>query len=197
MKSLFLAATLGVSLAVVLCGCGTTTKYGDAKAVETLTADFGSTDLQMITEKMVKSLVAYPGIATAGERPVLIFTSLRNLTSEIMETDLINDMIRTEVIKSGKVRVAAGGPEFEAALREIKFGQSGLIDSATAKKVGKKVGADYITFGGIKSITKYRNGDKDVYYQFTLNLLNVENGYIEWSDQEEIRKTREVPLITM
>ena len=36
------------------------TSYGDSKSVETVTNEFGSTDLQMIAEKMVGSLLENP-----------------------------------------------------------------------------------------------------------------------------------------
>ena len=29
---------------------------------------------------------------------------------------------------------------------------------------------------------------KDVYYQMTMNLMDVENGELLWADQKEIRK---------
>jgi PBP1b-binding outer membrane lipoprotein LpoB len=55
-----LLATL--TAAILLSGCANrpllstpSVRYGDAKAIETVTADFGSTDLQQIAEKMARS----------------------------------------------------------------------------------------------------------------------------------------------
>ena len=54
---------------LALAGCQTTSptvggggdvSYGDAKAVETVTTDLGSTDIQMISEKMTQSLIQHP-----------------------------------------------------------------------------------------------------------------------------------------
>ena len=58
-------------LALALAGCQTTSpttgssgvSYGDAKAVETVTTDLGSTDIQMTAEKMTQSLIQHPVIA--------------------------------------------------------------------------------------------------------------------------------------
>lgn len=191
MKRNFFTYVLIVMVIIGLAGCATQVKYGDAKAVETLTTDFGSTDLQMMAEKMVKSLLNSPIILNASKKQVLIFDRIRNLTRDHLETSLVSDMIRTQLIQSGLVYVATGSNEFNVALNQIKMGQSGLIDPTTAKTIGKKVGADYILMGSIKSIAKRRGSDEDVYFQFTMNLQNIENGLLEWSDFKEIRKSRE------
>ena len=44
--------------AALLGGCAKEkTRYGDAKGVETVTNQFGSTDLQMIAESMARSML--------------------------------------------------------------------------------------------------------------------------------------------
>ncbi|MGB2336604.1 MAG: penicillin-binding protein activator LpoB, partial [Alcanivorax sp.] len=35
---------------------------------------------------------------------------------------------------------------------------------------------------------------KDVYYKFTLKLLNIQTGIIEWANEKEIRKTKSKSL---
>jgi PBP1b-binding outer membrane lipoprotein LpoB len=51
------------------------------------------------------------------------------------------------------------------------------------------VGAGYRLDGNIVSIVKENKKVKDVYYKFSLQLWNVENGLLEWADEKEIRKT--------
>lgn len=177
--------------AVIAAGCVSKTQYGDAQAVETVNPDYGSTDLQMIAEKMVNSLLVTPIVTQAPQRPVLIMKGVENRTSEHIDTRTITDKIRTQMLKSGMVRFAVMGEENQASVDQLKYQQSGLVDTSTAKSIGKQVGAEYLLIGNIKSIVKTAGGTKDVYYQFTLNLLNIENGLIEWADEKEIRKTRE------
>jgi penicillin-binding protein activator len=43
--------------------------------------------------------------------------------------------------------------------------------------------------GNITSIVKEVKNTKDVYYKFNLQLWNIRNGLLEWSDEKEIRKT--------
>ena len=81
-------------LLVLLAGCAGKVEYGDAGAVETVTVDFGSTDLQLIAEKMVGSLLASPTLQ-GGEPPVLQMSRFRNKTDEHIDTKAITDKIRT------------------------------------------------------------------------------------------------------
>jgi hypothetical protein len=39
------------------------------------------------------------------------------------------------------------------------------------------------------SIVKQVRDTKDVYYKLNLQLWNIRNGLLEWSDEKEIRKT--------
>lgn len=50
-------------------------------------------------------------------------------------------------------------------------------------------GADYRIEGNITSIVKKTSDVKDVYYKFSLSLVNIESGVLAWMDEKEIRKT--------
>ena len=54
---------------------------------------------------------------------------------------------------------------------------------------GRMVGAKYRLEGNIVSIVKQVKSAKDVYYKLNLQLWNIRNGLLEWSDEKEIRKT--------
>ena len=51
------------------------------------------------------------------------------------------------------------------------------------------IGAQYRMEGNITSIVKQVRDVKDVYYKVNLQLWNIRNGLLEWSDEKEIRKT--------
>jgi uncharacterized protein (TIGR02722 family) len=176
-----------LALAVVFHACGTKVQYGDPTAVETLTVDFGSTDLQMIAEKMVQSLLSSPAIQERY-RPVLQVATLKNKTNEHIDTKSITDKIRTTLLNSGKVQFTASEIRQEV-IDELEYQRgSGYVDPATRKQVGKQVGAAFLLAGEITSIAKERGNTKDVYYQMTLNLVDLETGLIAWADEKEIRK---------
>jgi len=166
------------------------TSYGNAQKTETVNADFGSTDLQMIAETMVTSLLASgklePDAAEPGKPPVVAVARVVNSTSEHIDTKSITDKIRTALVKSGKVRFSALDAQADL-LRQYRL-QGVLADDATAKGAGKQVGTKYILRGDIASIVKNQGRTKDVYYKFTLNLVDVESAVIAWADEKEIRK---------
>lgn len=163
--------------------------YGDPQAVETLTIDFGSTDLQMISEKMVSSLL------TSGilhNRPTITVSTLRNKTSEYIDMDNIVNSIQTQLIKSGQVRFVRSTQEMYAAIEELERQNiSGYYDPSKTAAIGRMIGARYMLEGELNSIVKSASGGTaDVYYKFTLKLIDTELGTIEWMEEQDIRKTR-------
>jgi len=178
---------VGMIILLLFSACGTKVEYGDPDAVETLTVDFGSTDLQMIAAKMVKSLLASPAIQE-HYRPVVGVSTVQNKTQEHIDTQAITDKIRTTLIQSGKVRFSAMESR-DAVNRELEYqADSGYVDSSSRQKMGKQVGVGYLLTGAISSIKKRRGSTIDVFYQMTMNLVNVQTGLIDWADEKEIRK---------
>jgi penicillin-binding protein activator len=164
------------------------TRYGDARAVETVTNQFGSTDLQMIAESMTRSMLQAPTIVS-GNLPIVTVQEVKNRTSEYIDTRAITDSIRAELQKGGKVRFAVDAAAMAQQVEELKRQQSDLYAKEHAAEKGQMVGAQYRMEGNITSIVKQVKDVKDVYYKFNLQLWNIRNGLMEWSDEKEIRKT--------
>jgi penicillin-binding protein activator len=161
--------------------------YGDSKAVETVTNEFGSTDLQMIAEKMIGSLLEDPILAN---RPTMTLSVVRNKTSEYIDTKAIMNTIQTALVKSRKVRFTRSADEMQAGVDELqRQNQSGLYKAAGKAKVGNMTAAKYSLEGEIVSIVKQNSSTKDVFYKMTLKVYDVEEGAIEWQEEKEIRKT--------
>jgi len=196
MKRLYLLLNVA-ALVSIFWGCASTpvVTYGNPDQVETVTADFGSTDLQMIAEKMVNSLLASP-VISSGSRPVIYVQHVRNKTDEHIDTESVTDKIKVTMLKSGKVRFSAVGDVKDELVNQLEFqASSGMVDPKTAKSIGKLVGADYFLYGELASIKKSAGRVKDVYFKFTLNLVNIQTGLIEWADEKEIRKQAKKPLL--
>jgi len=188
-SSLFAALAL-------LAGCATQSptvgsgnvNYGDAKAVEQVTNEFGSTDLQMIAETMARSLAQSQ--AGAKVKPLVTIAEVKNKTSEYIDTRSITDSIRTQVLKSGTMRFATDIAGMQNQTDElIRQNQSGLYKQSTTAKTGQMQGAKYRIEGSISSIVKQNRDLKDVYYKFSLIMTDIQAGTIEWADEKEIRKT--------
>ena len=203
MKTKFAVPSLfsvAVAAALGLGGCATTTtspevssgnvQYGDSKAVETVTNEFGSTDLQTIAESMARSMLQSRPVTQSRTQPLVTIAEVKNKTSEYIDTRAITDSIRAQLLKSGAVRFAVDINAMQNQTDElIRQNQTGLYKKSKSKKIGQMEGADFRVEGNITSIVKRTSSIKDVYYKFSLMLVNVESGVIEWADEKEIRKT--------
>jgi len=112
MNSLRLAQ---VSLLVPLLAASCSSiRYDDPGRVETLTIDYGSTDLQTLSADMVDSLISTPALnyldnsGKGEDKRVIVYTGgVENRTSEHIDTEGITDKIQTALLKSGKFRFVA------------------------------------------------------------------------------------------
>ncbi|MBL1274783.1 MAG: penicillin-binding protein activator LpoB [Ectothiorhodospiraceae bacterium] len=191
-KTMSSAVAVGV-LSVSLVGCaGNKVSYGDAGAVETTTTDFGSTDLQKMAEKMVDSILVFPPIVdvTKKRRPVMFVDTIKNKTSEHIDTESITDTISSRLLRSGKFRFV-DMTKVASVRKQMAFqNDSGMVKESASVKMGQQIGAEYMLYGNLSSIVKRNSNTKDVYYKFTMKLMHIETGILEWSDEKEIRKTK-------
>ena len=186
-----------IILNLILSGCASNkVAYGDAGAVETMNTDFGSTDLQMVAGKMVDSLLTFPPIVdlTSKRRPVMFVDAIKNKTSEHIDMESITDTISSKVLRSGKFRFV-DMTRVEAVQKQLAYqNESGMVNQSSAMSMGRQIGAEYMMYGNLSSIIKRNGNSKDVYYKFTMKVMHVETGIVEWSDEKEIRKTSKKSL---
>ncbi len=191
MKLLKILTVIVASL--VLVACSNKISYGDATSVETTTMGFGSTDLQSIAAKLVDDLIAFPPIVqmTSARRPVVFVDKVKNKTTEHIDTESITDTIQTKLLQSGKFRFV-DMTAVKAVQEQMQFQMdSGMVDPGKAAAFGKQTGAEFMLYGNMSSIVKRNSDAKDVYYKFTLKLVNLESGIMEWAGEKEIRKSGE------
>ncbi len=192
MKKLALICTFASVVIATGCAQKSVVRYGDATAVETTDINFGSTDLQKVASDMTDSLLLSPvvGTLTENKRPVVFVERIKNKTSEHIDTESITDSVSTRLLRSGKFRFVDMS-RVESARKQLKFQhEGGMVDSSKAIQFGKQVGAQYMLYGNLSSIVKSNKDKSDVYYKFTLRLMDLESGLVEWADETEIRKTR-------
>ena len=196
-RLLTLAAALGL-------GACSSLDYGDARAVETVSIDYGSTDQQSLAADMVDSLIRAPslnyidGPGKGDDQRVIVYMGgVRNRTSEHIDTSGITDSIKVQLFKSGKFRFVASDDGQEQLGEQVRFQQdSGRVDPNKARAFGKQLGADVVILGTLRSIEKASGRSlesggvrtDDVYYQFVLECVNLETGEAIWADERELRK---------
>jgi len=185
--------TLFLGLAILsITNCVSKVDYGDAAETETVNTDFGSTDLQLTAEKMVDSLLSFPPIIdiTSKRRPVMFVDTIKNKTTEHIDTESITDTIQTKILRSGKFRFVDMS-KVEEVRNQLDYQRnSGMVNQQTAVALGRQIGAEYMLYGNLSSIVKKGNNVKDVYYKFTMKVMHLESGIVEWQDEKEIRKQK-------
>jgi penicillin-binding protein activator len=193
-----------VPLSLIPVACSSV-RYDDPGRAETLTIDYGSTDLQTLSAEMVESLIASPQLnylenpGKGDDKRIIVYVgSVENRTSEHIDTEGITDKMQTALLKSGKFRFVAektGQAEIE---EQVRFQQeTGRVREDMMRKFGEQLGADVILYGTLRSIDKRKGSSiesggtrkEDVYYQFVLKCVNIDTAEVLWQEEAELRKT--------
>ncbi len=177
---------------LVLTGCGsqqfTQGEYDDMAEDRMLDDKFNEGDMRRIADTMVTSLTGSAIVQGASKRPVVLVTLVKNRSEEHIDMKSMTDKIRVALVKSGKFRFTEKETRGDLAEEMDYQNQSGYVDAATAKKVGRQIGADYFLTGEITDRVQEVGRKKYVYYKATFNLVNIQTGILDWTDEKEIRK---------
>ncbi len=151
-------------LSLILVGGCATTKRVDVMDDSQVYTTFSATDLSIIAEKMARSLVNRFNFGP--NRPLVRVDIVKNKTSEHIDTKAITDSIRTELIKSGKVRFAVDYTEKGAYdKRSAEEAFSGRIsDKDRQMYLGNQQAPRYRIYGELTGIQTITSNRKDVFY---------------------------------
>lgn len=163
-------------------------EYDDVDQVRLLDDKFNESDAAALVEEMIGSMATHPIFADAKVPPVVQVEVVRNKTSEHIDTKNLTDALRTNLIKTGKVRFS-NKEDRDLMGQEVDYqNESGRVAKSSRKKRDGGIGADYILTGDLISNTQQVGNRKLIFYKLTLNLTNLTTGLIEWSDEKPIRK---------
>lgn len=190
MKKNLTLAVLALSLMVTSCGPKAFVKgqYDDVNRENLMNDQWSETDMQKAVADLVGSLMNSPVITQSKKMPVVMVTNLQNKTSEHIDTQSIMDMVRVELMQSGRVAFIDKEARQDIA-DEYNYQNSGMVGEDSKKGPGGQIGADFIINGRLDSIVQEVGKDKSVYYKLTLNLTNLKTSMIQWTNQKQIRKT--------
>jgi uncharacterized protein (TIGR02722 family) len=122
-----------------------------------------------------------------GSRPVVIVGTVRNRTSEHIPVGTFVADIERALVNSGRVDVVATAAE-RGELRGEREDQWQNATEETAKQMGRELGADFLLSGGVESIVDREGGEKVLFYQVDLGLLEIESNRKAWLGQHRIKK---------
>ena len=183
----------GVSLValVTLASCGpkafTKGEYDDPNRVELLDDKFNEADLQQMSKTVTDAMLSCPEVKDAKKPPVVIVEKVKNKTEEHIDMESLTDQIRTQLIKSRKVKFV-NKQERGTLEDEYSYNEGANVDKEKAKKRGRQTGADYIMSGAMATNIQQVGNDKYIYYKLTMNLTNTETSTIDCVEDRELRK---------
>lgn len=183
--------TVSVLSVMTLTNCGPKAfvkgNYEDPEKANLLNDQWSETDMQNVVKDLVGSLAGHPAIKDAKSPPVVMVTQLQNKTSEHIDTQSVMDMVRVDLMKTGKVGFIDKEARQDIA-DEYNYQNSGMVSKDSQKGPGGQTGADFIINGRLDSIVQEVGKDKTIYYKVTLNMTNLKTGMIVWSDNKQLRK---------
>ncbi|MEQ9230560.1 MAG: penicillin-binding protein activator LpoB, partial [Cyclobacteriaceae bacterium] len=122
-----------------------------------------------------------------GRKPVVIVGIVQNKSSEHIESETFIKDLEREFINSGTIRVVQNSL-FREKMREERADQNEFASPETQSKWGRELGADFMLFGVITSITDSYKKEKVVSYKVNLELANLETNEKVWIGDKEIKK---------
>ena len=189
MKTLLLLIVCACLLTTL--GCGRSVKRISPDEVTDLSGYWNDTDSRLVSEEMISDCLngrwKDEHQRQKGTRPTVIVGMIRNKSTEHIAIETFTGDIERAFINSGEVLMVASAEEREQ-IREERADQHSYASDETIKEWGKEKGADYMLGGVINSIIDQVKGEKVVYYQVDLTLIDLETNSKVWAGQKKIKK---------
>lgn len=156
-----------------------------------LSGRWNDTDSRLVSNEMISDCMSRPWrtdfTAAKGKKPVVIVGTIRNKTTEHIESETFIKDIEKAFINSGLVTVVQAG-DARKELRDERNDQQTFSSEETKKKWGREKGADFMLNGVITSIVDQYGKNKVVFYQVNLELTNLETNEKVWLGDKKIKK---------
>jgi penicillin-binding protein activator len=151
----------------------------DEKALE-ITDKWVSKDTEKVVKTILTDMQAHKGfkryLRKLGKVPTVFIGEVQNLTSEAyFPINDINDEFLTEISASGDF-ILIDASARDKILKEITYQNDGMVDSTTAKTIGKQTGADLMIFGNIYMSPETRDGKTIKQYSVNIRMTDIERG---------------------
>ena len=191
MKHTLFLTTIMVLLIIMGCAPNRTVTRVSTDETTDLSGRWNDTDASLTAQEMIKDMLSrswYGDFMTESDRkPVVIVGTVRNLSTEHIDSaTFINDMER-ELINSGLVKFVASKAKREE-IRTEKIDQQSQASEETAKRLAAETGADFMLQGSIKTIIDAVQGKQAKFYQVDLQLINLESTDKAWIGTKKIKK---------
>jgi penicillin-binding protein activator len=176
----FLVSILTISLLASSCGSFKAQRVdantSDEKGLS-ITDNWMSADTTQAVSDVIKQMRAHPGFSKMKARfgtPKVFIAEVQNQTSEAyFPIGDLNDELLNELSLSGDFELVDAQAR-EQILKEITYQNDGMVDPATAKKIGKQTGADIMIFGNVYMKPEKRDGKTIKEYSVNMRMTDIE-----------------------
>ena len=142
-----------------------------------ITDNWMSADTTQATSDILKQIKSHPGFSKMKTRygnPKIFIAEVQNQTSEAyFPVGDLNDELLNELSLSGEFELVDAQAR-ETILKEITYQNDGMVDPATAKKIGKQTGADIMIFGNVYMKPEKRDGKTVKEYSVNVRMTDIE-----------------------
>jgi uncharacterized protein (TIGR02722 family) len=189
-KTMYMIMPVAVLL---LAGCGPSKVISrvDPSTTIDFSGDWNDADSRMVAEEMIQDVLARPWLGefkgSKNRQPDVIVGTVRNRSSEHIETLAFIKNLERELTNSGRVNFVANKEERQE-VREERADQQENASAESVKQFQKEAGADFMLQGDITSIIDQDGGEKVKYYQVNLELVNIESNRKVWIGEKKIKK---------
>jgi uncharacterized protein (TIGR02722 family) len=191
MKRNLLMTFFVLAAALAFTGCKTKVERVATDETIDLSGRWNDTDSQLVSAEMIGDLANRPWIeeytAKNGQKPVVIVGTVRNKSSEHIETETFTTDLERELINSGRVKFVANTVE-RGELRQERKEQQTWSREETQKRLAAETGADFMLQGSIKTIIDTEGKESVKFYQVDLELINIESNEKVWIGSKKIKK---------
>jgi len=191
MKKYQLLLVFALAAAMALTGCKTKVKRVAVDEQIDLSGRWNDTDSQLVSQEMIADIASRSWIeeytSKNGKKPVVIVGTIRNLSSEHIETGTFTKDLERELINNGRVTFVANKVE-RGELREERKEQQTWSREETQKRLAAETGADYMLQGSIKTIIDQEGKESVKFYQVDLEMVHLESNEKVWVGSKKIKK---------
>lgn len=148
-----------------------------------------SQDLVAVTDKMARSILATPQIASAQGTPRIVLEPVVNDTRFPINKDIFLTRIRALLNSKsqGKVLFLARD-QMKTLENERQLKQAGQVTSSSDPNRVEFKGADYFLTGKLQSLTTRTSAGTSDYVLYSFQLIDARTSDIIWEDFAEIKK---------
>ena len=199
MKPMITKLLLPLTTAALVAGCASSgVKNPSGTGVTQLRPDEQGTvtgtgvesqDLVAVTDKMARSVLGIPQIASAAAPPIVVLDPVDNQTRFPINKDIFLTRIRSELNSKCRGKVMFLARDRMAALeKERNLKREGAVTASSDPHVQEFKGADFFLTGTLQGLsTRTSKGTSD-YVLYAFQLIDARTSAIIWEDNAEIKK---------